>query len=183
MKNDEEIFALRMRDIFTRHFHVDMEVWSKCRTKRIDMVLTYQNKYHFGIECKIPDKKKGEMIARYVKQAIGYSKLEWSVPDGTYKKMPILLCPPLSYKYFLMNDHEKVIDGQLWHKDRHFEEHEHHSFNGFLGALGIGEVRKLKNGYQFAFSNKPLFATEKYHNGKGYVNMHVINYDFIMSRP
>jgi hypothetical protein len=123
------------------------------------------------------------MIARFVKQAIGYTKLEWLVPDGTYKRMPIFLCPPLSYKYFLMNDHTKLIDGEVWHKDRHVEEHDHHSFNGFLGGLGIGEVRKLKHGYQLSFSNKPLFATEKYQNGKGYVNMHRINYEFVMSKP
>ena len=65
--------------------------------------------------------------------------------------------------YFLMN--EKTIDindtsnlkisnindcniHNKWHQDRHTENCIHHSFNGFLSAFNIGEIRKKYTGWK-----------------------------------
>lgn len=172
----EEEFKLKLVSIFENHFNVMIEVWSKCKTKRIDIVLTHKilKEVSFGIECKIPDRKRGQKIGEYVIQANHYSKLEWQDYNGYYKKIPILICPPLSYKYFLMNEKTIYINDtsnleisninncniyNKWHQDRHTENDTHHSFNGFLSAFNIGEVRKKHNKYYFVFANQILFDT------------------------
>ena len=60
----EEEFKLKLVSIFENHFNVMIEVWSKCKTKRIDIVLTHKilKEVSFGIECKIPDRKRGQQI-------------------------------------------------------------------------------------------------------------------------
>jgi len=180
----EKEFVEKLIPTFKIHFNVATEVWSECKTKRIDLVLTHkQNKnISFGIECKIPDKKRGDKIGQYLKQAIGYSKLKW-FNGKEYKKIPILLCPPLSYKYFILNEEEKIINNEIWIKDRHSKNCKHHSFNGFLGALNIGEVRKNDQGYYFVMSNKILFDNYGMYNitreNKG---VHIDNYNYITNR-
>ena len=158
--DNETDFIKKLIPTFEIHFNVTTEVWSECKTKRIDLILTHkQNKdISFGIECKLPDKKRGEKIGEYVKQAINYTKLNWY--DGSqYRKLPILLCPPLSYKYFVLNEHQKIFNNETWVKDRHNQDDKHHSFNGFLGAFNVGEVRKSKYGYYFVMSNKLMFGS------------------------
>lgn len=172
----EEEFKLKLVSIFKNHFNVMIEVWSKCKTRRIDIVLTHKKfkEVAFGIECKIPDRKRGEQIGKYVMQANEYSKLEWQDYNGYFKKIPILICPPLSYRYFLMNEKTIYIDDtsnlkisnmynciiyNKWHQDRHNENDKHHTFNGFLSAFNIGEVRKKHDKYYFVFANQILFDT------------------------
>jgi hypothetical protein len=181
MRNDEYIFVTKLIQQFRSDFDVFTEVKSKCRTSRIDLVLLYQKKFLFGIECKIPDKKKGNEIFQYVNQAKRYTEMKWEL-NNQFFTMPILLCPPLSYNYFIMNECEQQIDNELWHKDRHNKKHDHHSFNGFLGGFNIGEVRKINAGYQFAMNNKPLFKKIQYANGNGWVGVYEDNYASHMAK-
>ena len=64
---------------FSKHFKVNLEVWSKCKNARIDILLNYKDTYYFGVECKQPNSKRGEEIGDYVKQAIRYTKYEFEI--------------------------------------------------------------------------------------------------------
>ena len=82
---------------------------------------------------------------------------------GIFKRIPIFICPPLSYKYFILNQEQQEIENKIWHLDRHSEYHEHHTMNGFIGAFNVGELRKGfdKEKYYFlSFSNKPVWSSK-----------------------
>lgn len=179
----EQDFVNKLIPTFSKHFKVETEVWSKCKNGRIDLLLNLDNKYYFGIECKLPNAKRGEQIGKYVKQAIRYSNYEFHIGNGIYKKIPIFICPPLSYKYFLMNQRETIIDNidnvycngnkfKKWHQDRHCENSSHHSFNGFLGEFNVGEVRRFDNvNYYFSFSNNIIYELRNGIDEKRYVKL------------
>jgi len=179
----EKEFVEKLISTFEIHFNVTNEVWSKCKTKRIDLVLTHKihKDISFGIECKLPDKKKGEKIGQYLKQAISYTNLQW-YNGKQFKQMPILLCPPLSYKYFVLNETEQIINNEVWIKDRHQPNHNHHSFNGFLGAFNVGEVRKKNNRYYFVMSNKFLYQTYTDYYNNIIDSIHFDNYNHILNK-
>jgi hypothetical protein len=182
MKTETE-FVDQLVNKFSRYFQVQREVVSKCKKNRIDLLLSIDGKYHFGIECKRPDKKRGEEIGRYIKQAERYTISEWEYKPGVYVKALIFICPPLSYNYFCLSNETKTIDSVIYHKDRHDELHDHHSFNGFLGVFNIGEVRKKPMGYQFSLNNKPIFEHKIYpHNGRDLTHVHEVNYNFMMGK-
>ena len=183
MNKAEEEFVDKLVVHFKKYFEVQREVKSNSKKDRIDLLLTIDGKYHFGIECKRPDKKKGEKIGEYILQAIRYSKAEFQYRPGEFVKALIFICPPLSYNYFILNDESKIIDGIEYHKDRHHKLHNHNTINGFLGVFNIGEVRKKPMGYQFAMNNKPIFEHTIYpHNGKDYTKVHEVNYNFYMDK-
>ena len=190
MDNAEERFVDSCIAVFEKYFVCQREVWSKCGNGRIDILLSLPSGEHFGIEAKQPNSKRGEEIARYVKQAIRYTEYEFLVEPNIYKRVPIFICPPISYKYFLLNNETKIIDGSKWHKDRHHETFEHHSFNGFLGGLGIGEVRSVSGkDFILSFSNKIIFDTRlrwNYQNGvcmgKELKGLHQVNYDNLIKK-
>ena len=123
-------------------------------------MLTTETGEHFGVEAKVPDKKRGEGLGEYVKQAIRYTGYEFEVKANVFQKIPIFICPAISYKYFLLNEKEMDFEGEKWHKDRHKESNDHHTFNGFLGSFNVGEVRNM-GGKDFAlmFSNKIIYDT------------------------
>ncbi len=170
---NEERFVEKLNSYLNKYFEVRNEVWSKCGNGRIDVLLKINPNIYFGIECKKNNSKRGEEMGEFVKQAIRYSKYEFEVEPKIYKRIPILIAPPLSYKYFLLNQktelfksHSAPNGNATWHQDRHPDGNEHHSFNGFLGAWGIGELRKGANKYgNFCFissSNKTIWSSEVY---------------------
>lgn len=181
----EQKFKEKLISIFENHFIVKPERDSKCETRRIDIVLTHKilKEISFGIECKRPDRKKGVKIGEYVKQAFNYSQLEWDCL-GNFKKIPILICPPLSFKYFLMNEKETIIENNKWYQDRHDENDEHHTFNGFLSVFNIGEVRKKHGNYYFVYANQILFDSSNYvqYNSVFINNIHLNNYNKLIKR-
>lgn len=80
---------------FSKYFEVQREVVSKCKKNRIDILLTIDGKYHFGIECKRPDKKRGEEIGEYVLQAKRYTTAEWEYRPSEFVKALIFIYPAL----------------------------------------------------------------------------------------
>lgn len=164
----EDEFVRGVVKFFQPHFRVTEQVWSSDGGGRIDIVLKHNDEIYFGVECKRHDEKKGEEMGEYIKQAIRYSVSEFEVEPKLFKRIPIFICPPLSYEYFLLNQYETTLPSQpnvRWHRDRHPEDCAHHSFNGFLGAFGIGELRKSKNRYDkwcyISHSNKPVWSSQK----------------------
>jgi hypothetical protein len=179
---------------FERHFVVKRECWSKCKTKRIDLILQVpETDIFFGIEAKRPDKKRGEKIAKYIIQASQYTKLEFDVlKNGSkYLKVPVFICPALSYNYFILAEHKSEIDVKsnlykhyrdnshlLWFQDRHLMHDKHHTFNGLLGGFGIGEVRRnFDKSFYFSLSNKVIFTTEKDWHTQKNKGLHTENYN------
>jgi len=190
----EQQFVDRIVLEFEKFFIVKRECWSKCKTKRIDLVLQIpQTEVYFGIEAKRPDKKRGEQIAKYILQAMDYSRLEFDVKKDNlnFKKIPIFICPALSYNYFLLNEHQEKLNVKsnlfkhynddsylLWHQDRHQLHDKHHTFNGLLGGFNIGEVRRnFDKSFYFSLSNKIIFTTEKNWHTKEIKGLHIENYN------
>lgn len=181
MEETEEQFVLKLIKTFQKYFKVEREVWSDCRNGRIDIILTTKENYRFGVECKRYDKKRGEKMGEFLKQAIRYSNYTFSG-----NKIPIFIAPPLSYKYFIMNEIEEIKeDGNMWHMDRHNENHEHHSFNGFLGAFNIGEIRSVKNDrpyFYFSTSNKIIWQSKKKWKENEEIGTHEVNYNNLIKK-
>lgn len=175
----EEQFVNKVINVLQKYFKVEREVWSDCRNGRIDLILTTKEGYRLGLECKRYDKKKGEQIGEYVKQAIRYSQYTFSSV-----KIPIFIAPPLSYKYFIMNEIEELKgDGNKWHKDRHNETHEHHTFNGFLGAFNVGELRTFEKGvFYFSFSNKIIWNSALRYKTNFPKGIHEVNYQQLIKK-
>lgn len=179
---------------FEKYFIVRRECWSKCRTKRIDLILQIpETDVYFGIEAKRPDKKRGEAIAKFIQQASEYAKLEFDLQKNglSFAKIPIFICPALSYNYFILNEYSAEINIKsnlfqhykdnshlLWHQDRHLKHHKHHTFNGLLGGFGIGEVRRnFDRSFYFSLSNFTIFTTEKDWHTKEVKGLHTENYN------
>ena len=181
----EKEFVKGLIKHFEKHFNVYQEVWSKCRKKRIDLILVHKkyNLIAFGIECKMYDTKKGEEIGRFIKQAIDYKDMEF-VFENRCKKVPIFICPALSINYLVLVK-ERVMDdnGIYWYRDRHEPNHQHHTANGILGAFGIGEVRNIKKGYYMSLSNFIIFESEPtIHETRSNYGMHLTNYNKILKK-
>ncbi len=178
-KVTEAEFVEKLTRFLSKYFTVKPERWSQCGNGRIDLILKHSWQIYFGVEVKRDDKKKGEEMGEFIKQAIRYTKYKFEVEDGIFKQIPILICPPLSYRYFILNEFSKAFPSysgynngnELWHQDRHPENCKHHSFNGFLGAFGIGELRsfisKYETSYFISHSNKVIWTNAaKWFDGK-----------------
>ena len=175
MKNNEQTeqqYVDKVTNQLKKYFTVIPEVWSDCKNGRIDLIITTLEGQSFGIECKRPDSKRGEEMGEFIKQAIRYSDYKF---NG--KRIPIFIAPALSYNYFVLNNEEKIIESVKWHKDRHDENHEHHSVNGFLGSMNVGEIRRSGNLFFFlSFSNKIIWTSQLgYKTGKA-KGLHEENY-------
>lgn len=190
MENKETKFVDDCVIHFSKHFKCQREVWSKCKQGRIDIVLETSCGKFFGIEAKVPERKRGEEIGNYIQQAMRYSTYEFEVKPNQFQRIPIFICPPISYKYFIMNNEEQIIDGIKWHRDRHNENFEHHSFNGFLGTFNVGEVRKVQQGaFALIHSNKTIFSTkiEPIYDGRNLIGrkiqgLHEKNYELLIQK-
>lgn len=167
----EKEFSLKVVNKLSTYFDSTSEVWSECGKYRIDYVLTHKKtKKPFGIEFKRFERKRGEEIGEYILQAQRYSNTKFKTVNG-YSKMPIMICPPLSYNYLICREGEPIIANNEYgvqaeyYKDRHPKNFEHHTVNGILGAFGVGEIRtELVRGTQFLrfiLSNRILWSESK----------------------
>lgn len=116
-------------------FYVEWEVWSSCRTRRIDLVAVHKSdvamKYAIGIEIKKFNTKTGADIAKWIQQAQTYSNLVW----GNYGRIMVIVAPQMSGYVF--------EEGQLTDKG-HLKDGRptaHHNFSTFLGQFNIGELQ------------------------------------------
>lgn len=129
----------RLHQFFGKWFDVYFEVWSLCRTKRIDLILyhnsDFNREYPIGIEIKLPDIKKGTEIADWCKQAAGYSRLLFDE-----KRAFIFTAPQISGSYLeegsKVKKHDITAPGYLG---------AHHNMNSFIyRTFGIGELQKYR---------------------------------------
>jgi len=161
-----------------RYFYYELEVWSKDEKRRIDIVITdKKNKdVSFGIECKSIDKKKGDDIGKHILQALRYNFKEFLV-NGTYKRIPIFIAPPISYNFLICPDLKEIINNIEYFSDRHDKNNKHHTINGLLGAMCLGEIRTIETNRGkntiITFSNNIIWTNkQKWVDGK-YVNDYI----------
>ena len=191
-KSEKEISELLQQHL-SLYFYVNTEIWSKCGKYRIDLIIKDKNSEAiFGIEIKKIDYKRGHDIGEHIKQAINYSNSEFIIYDK-FIKIPVFVAPPISYTLLMCPEPEtmKIIDGKEYFHDRHEKTHEHHTVNGMVGALGIGEIRTYIDIYtkkqymNFMFSNKIIWSSRGNWNYElqrhvGIRGLHRINYDFLI---
>jgi phage anti-repressor protein len=177
----EKDFSHKIMNRLQKYFFVFDEVWSRCGKYRIDFVINDRKNddVFFGIEFKDFKKNRGEEIGEHILQAIRYSLSEFEISPNVFRRIPIMLCPPISYIKLISPEHETRIiaksdktgqDREYFH-DRHtqFTSPAHHTVNGMLGVLNIGEVRTLiQRGHKkiyFSFSNKKVWSEESVWEG------------------
>ena len=118
----------------SKWFFVKSQITSIDNKSRIDLMLTHKsnNTFHFGIEIKRGNTKKGGDIGRWVKQSIRYSK---SIFKG-YEKKIIFVFPQLSFFYLqegkLVKKHDVFASGDIGAQN---------NASTFLGALDLGELQ------------------------------------------
>lgn len=182
----EKEFAKIVVGKLSNYFDIKDEVWSKCGRYRIDFVITEKiNGSCFGIEFKDFDRKRGEGIGEHILQSIRYSLSEFKTNEG-FKRIPIFICPPISSNYLVLSEIKKMIDGKENHIDRHEKNHEHHTVNGLLGSLNIGEIRttekRNKQVLYFAFSNRIIWSNEVKWNSNDIRGLHTTNYELLIKK-
>lgn len=163
----EKDFAQKVVQKLLQWFDIKPEVWSRCGRYRIDYILSHKKRFntHFGIEFKDFDHKRGEELGNHILQSMRYSRSEFEVADGIFRRVPVLLCPPISYTYLMcpVPENKKIEREVEYFHDRHPKNASHHSVNGMLGALGVGEVRTMtywnKQFIYFSFSNHMIWSS------------------------
>ena len=169
----EKDFAEKVVARLSSWFNVQPEITSRCRRYRIDYILSHKKRFntYFGIEFKDYNHKRGMNLGEHIDQSMRYARAEFEVDIGMFKRIPIFICPPISYTYLMCPVPEskqlfKSAFPQSSHReyfhDRHPKNCTHHTVNGMLGALGMGEVRTMmvrENQYlYFSFSNKMIWT-------------------------
>lgn len=200
-KTLEQEFADLVIGRLSKNFNVFEEQWDRTGKNRIDYIITEKNTLlPFGVEFKTNDKKRGEEIGEHILQSMRYACSEFKV-NGIWRRIPILMCPPISFSYLQcpLEESLKVEDSvygngkaEYFH-DRHKRNDPHHTVNGLLGALGIGEIRTIKREdyktkkerqyMRFSFSNKPLWEEAPEYLETEPKGIHQKNYEFQISKP
>lgn len=165
----EEQFVTKVIESLSPYFNIQREIWSKSGKSRIDLVIEdkKQKDVYFGIEAKRMDKRRGEMIGSHIEQCVRYSKEYFEVKPKVFVKIPIVICPPLSFYYLCLNEQEVEIDGKTYILDRHDKYFEHHTVNGILGVFNIGELKtidKKTRTFCILFSNKIIWSNKKFYD-------------------
>jgi len=122
-------------------FEMEMEVESKDKKKRIDLVAVHksdiQKLYPIGIEIKLNNKKTGSDAGQWLKQAAVYSEKNFA----GYGKCMIIVAPQFS-GYVLEEgefmDKHPITEWRCSHQ---------HNVNTFLGQFNIGELQKYMRTY------------------------------------
>lgn len=202
MEDKEKKFAEPIIARLSKYFYTRFEVLDVTEKNRIDWIL--KDKEHgkyFGIEFKqLNENKRGEEIGEHILQSMRYACAEFLL-DSKPQRIPIMICPPISFVYLQAPDFRSLIkaDGvygrtaEFYH-DRHDRFAPHHTMNGLLGAMLIGEIRthmaktwvvkmEEKQYMRFMFSNKILWDESPDYNTKKAKGIHLVNYNFQISKP
>lgn len=176
-KQTEQAFVDVLVKYLSKSLTIEEEVWSDCKKGRIDLIATTKEGYRLGIECKKNNRKRGEEMGKFISQALRYKSYYF---NGS--KIPIFIAPSLSYNYFVLSEETKEIDSKEFHLDRHDKTHEHHSFNGFLGEIGCGEIRSNGSFLYFSYSNKIVWSGQTKYKSEEVKGTHEVNYKRILNK-
>lgn len=159
----------------SKYFHVYSEIYDITNKFRIDLIIVHKSdllkKYPIGIEIKINEKKRGNDLGKWLKQASNYSNLNFK----GFGKCLIMIYPPIQLNYlregFLMNNHEgnkEKTDNVI--KNIPAENQNEAQFCGsnnistFLGSFNIGEILKTTNNKDLYFHYKGQILYETIFN-------------------
>ena len=176
----EKELTEKTAEVLSKFFDVAIDkIYCDCRKCRFDMVLTCKKtQAKFIIEMKKNERKRGNPLAEHIDQAMRYRLHKI---DG--KCYPVLVAPGYSYKSIraVKSLHP---DDKRYSIDIHTDEHHHHTFNGFLGHFGVGEIRRRRfkptDYYMFIFNNYELYSCNS--NKYGSTGLHEKNYINIFNR-
>jgi len=174
---------------FSKYFHIQKEVSPINSRKRIDLVLTSKisKDYVFGVELKNDAHKQGNRLGKWVRQAEGYSKMNFSIREYE-RAIPVLIYPAISALFIqVLTTYQPIVknisfkdprDGSILNKTMEFypafheKYHEHHNLNGIISEFNIGEIRKIQyrdtQEYAFLFKNKILWTEHGGHHKANY---------------
>jgi hypothetical protein len=192
---EEEFSEIVMRRL-SIYFDIYPEQWSKDRKSRIDyIIICKETGMPFGFEFKRLNHKRGVNLGEHIIQSMRYVSSEFNV-NGKWQRIPVVICPPISYTYLMCPVPESMMIGNSafsqsskreYFHDRHDKNHEHHTVNGMLGALGIGELRTTmdrgKKIFYISFCNKPLWEEKSRWNSPKPKGLHEKNYNFQINKP
>ena len=203
----EQDFVDKVLPRLSKYFNIYAEQWSSCGTRRIDAILQLKtdNNVFFGMEFKKIDSKRGQDLGEHILQAMRYSLLKFELANGEVRKIPIFLCPPISFIYLMCPEfkpvsvvpHPEDCHNGEYFADRHDRNNAHNSVNGMLGVLNCGELRTTifeRNGIKcqklrLIFSNKIIWDEsnewcniEKAFTTGKIKGLHKINYDFLITK-
>jgi hypothetical protein len=167
----EKELSIKFCKLMQPYFHIDAEIWDDAKVGRIDFVFTDKaTGAKFGIEVKHDLHKRGGAIGEHIAQCMNYSRL-------TFKgqKLPIFLYPAISHRVLRGI---KEVKGE-WTKDVHDQNNTHHTVNGILSHLNIGEIRKREYTNQtfwdFVYNNHLIYRCLP-DNG-----LHTVNYNQLLT--
>ena len=170
--------------VLKKYFHVYLEVWSCDKTNRIDAVIQCRESgVYFGIEFKHNDKKTGKDLGALILQVRRYNTTKFSKCNDI---IPIFIAPPISVEMFICPEESIISEGHIYYRDRHSLEHEHHTVNGMLGSLGMGEIRNIRysrgNYFIFSYSNKVIWTSKKDYHTQKPKGLHQENYHKLITK-
>lgn len=157
----ENEFSERIIQELKKYFFVSKEVFSDCKTARIDAVIYDRTnlKRRFGIEFKRPTHKTGVFLAKFCLQAQKYTKLKFGGEE-----LEVMICPAISNNDFVQVERWEKLDleNDLRRGWRVYPNHapscSHSNVNSFLGAaFNIAELRFLDHKPFIIKNNKVLW--------------------------
>lgn len=175
----EKDLTTRFAEYISDFFIISREKTCDCGDCRFDMVLQCRSSNaKFIIEMKKKGRKRGAEMAEHVDQAMRYRlhKIE-----GIF--YPVLVAPGYSFEKIRLAYDLHPVD-KKYSIDLHSDDDKHHTFNGFLGHFGIGEIRKRNFSphpyYHFIFNNLELYSCNR--NKHGATGLNHVNYQYILNR-
>jgi hypothetical protein len=164
---------------FDEYFYIEKEVMPINSRKRIDLILTSKRSkdYVFGVELKSDAHKQGNGLGKWVRQAEGYSNMNFNI-RGYERAIPVLIYPAISSLFIqILTGYEPIIKDTPtksleFYPAFHNKYHEHHNLNGIISEFNIGEIRKIQyrntQEYAFLFKNKILWSENGGHHKSNY---------------
>jgi len=136
---NEDTLQSRIAKFLSRWFKVEREVESIDNKSRIDIVIIHhtdvEQKYPIGIEVKLAEKKRGMDLAKWLKQAIRYTRSKFK----GYGKVMVITAPQITGYY--------LNEGINMHQHDPFGESTlslGNNVHTFIGGFDIGELQKYE---------------------------------------
>jgi hypothetical protein len=134
----EKVLQDKVFNYFKTNFNVFSEITSKCKKRRIDLLMYHNtdlNKdYPIGIELKKTSVKRGGHIGDWCNQASEYTKLEFN------NHIPLIFIAPQISGWYL-DEGERVAKHDV---EKPYLAGAHNNVNSYLyKAHGFGEMQKF----------------------------------------
>jgi len=162
----EADFDLFLKNKLQGKFDITTQKKSLSGDSRFDLFIRHKEYKWlvFGIENKKPvSKKRGAMLASWIKQAVRYSKEKWLVFGQVFQDVP----------WMINGVSERSIAFLENGTQTHTTSHTHSNINSLIfGLSGVGEIDIYEiNGYEvirFRFNNISVYNSRTFKDGSVY---------------